>query len=1154
MCKEKLKDLVSIPCGHRYCRQCICKWDWSELVQVQQAEFSPANTEHCYTGPGDVACDFCTGRKLRAVKSCLTCPASLCENHVRLHYTIPALQRHTLVEVTGDLEQRLCQQHHRALEVFCKTDQTLICKVCAVEEHQGHSKLYRELSTLPDTLSFLKLMLENMKTEDFKTFKRELDKDYPECLGGKVENLDKSALVERMLESFGGEGSWRIIFNFKGAANVFGKVKEANKTNLRKKFQQTSERGKLAFFSEIYTELYITEGGSGEVNKEHEVRQIEMTSKTQTAQETPIKFSDIFKTLPGQRIHIRTVLTKGVAGIGKTFSVQKFILDWAEGKVNQDITVIVPLPFRDLNLKKEKYSLIQLLHHYAPELKDIKDIENEKLKLLLIFDGLDECQFPLDFKNNELCCDVTKSTSVDVLLTNLIKGNLLPSALLWITSRPVAANQIPLECINHVTEIHGFNDSQKEEYFRKRINDQNLANSIIKHIKSSRSLYIMCHIPVFCWLSATVLENMMNDAGTGEIPKTLTEMYTHFLLIQISLKNKKYHGARVENPKKLSESDKEMILKLGKLAFQQLKRSNLIFYEEDLRKCGIDVNKASEYSSVCTEIFREELGLYREKVFCFVHLSIQEHLAAVYAHFMFVNEKKNVLQTEGPGLEGDRLKVLHQSAVIKALQSKNGHLDLFLRFLLGLSLESNQILLQDLTTGSSDTWRRSFRSTLMFIKEKIREESSPERIINLFHCLNELNDNSLVEEIQTSFRSGTLLHDDLEPGQCSALAYMFLISEEVLDEFDLKMYKTSAAGQQRLLPVLRTCRKARITTLLKNRSSVNSPLKELDLSCNSLADSGVKLLCVGLMSPHCNLQKLGLNGCSLTPTCCVHLASVLRSPHSNLRELELRDNDLWDSGVKQLSGGLKDPHCKIQILGLSGCLITEEGCASLASALSSNPSHLRELDLSYNHPGTLGKTYLSALQRGRQCKLEKLELDHAGECRVKPGLRKYACQLTLDQRSTQRKLTLSEGSRVGTWTLAEQSYPDHPDRSKTHPQILCREALTERCYWKVEWTGKSVFIGAAYKNVNKNQSFGLLTQWNRFSFWQNGRRTAELSPPHPYNSVGVYLDWDAGILSFYRVFNETLTHLHTFYTTFTEPLYAGFTIYGDSEVTLCEVE
>ncbi|XP_070998794.1 protein NLRC3-like [Oncorhynchus clarkii lewisi] len=566
-----------------------------------------------------------------------------------------------------------------------------------------------------------------------------------------------------------------------------------------------------------------------------------MASKKLTTQETPIKCNDIFKPLPGQDKPIRTVLTKGIAGVGKTVSVQKVILDWAEGKANQDIHFMFPLPFRDLNLKKDQYSLMQLLSHYFSELKEIDSIEDGETNTVFIFDGLDECRLPLGFKNNEKCYDVTKPTSVDVLLTNLIKGNLLPSAVLWITSRPAAANQIPPECVDQMTEVRGFNDPQKEEYFRKKITDQNLANEIIKHMKTSRSLHIMCHMPVFCWISATVLEVILKEAEKDEVPKNLTQMYSHFILIQIIAKNKKYNKATETNPKELSQSDKEMILKLAKLAFQQLQKGNLIFYEEDLRECGLDVTEASEYSALCTEIFKEESGLYQEKVYSFVHLSIQEFLAAVHALESCLDKKENVFSPkavltddEEEEEESIQLSDLHRTAVDQDLKSENGHLDLFLRFLLGLSLESNQNLLQGLLTQTGSTTQTN-ESTVEYLSDKIKEESSPERIINLFHCLNELGANSLVEDMQKSLYSGTLSETRLKPHQCSALAYLLLMSEEVLEEFDLKTYNTSEEGYQRLLPVVRTCKRALLAgckltyksceTLTAALQTPNSPLR-----------------------------------------------------------------------------------------------------------------------------------------------------------------------------------------------------------------------------------------------------------------------------------------------------------------------------------------
>ncbi|XP_053495514.1 NACHT, LRR and PYD domains-containing protein 12-like [Ictalurus furcatus] len=822
---------------------------------------------------------------------------------------------------------------------------------------------------------------------ELKRFRKLVSPDYPACTEREVEDEEDLHSVR--------EGALKITLhvlknmNHTDLANTLHNKSVASvyqtelKSSLREKFKRINEgisqHGSSALLNEIYTELYITEGWNGDVNNEHEVRQIETASRRPATQETPIKCNELFKDKS-----IRRVLTKGVAGIGKTVSVQKFILDWAEGKANQDVTFMFPLPFRELNLMKQRnLRLMELLHHFFPEMRKLQLLDS--YTVVLIFDGLDECRLPLNFQKNERLCDVTESASVDVLLTNLIKGNLLPSALLWITSRPGAANQIPPECVDQVTEVRGFSDPQKEEYFRKRISDQSLANKIITRMKSSRSLYIMCHIPVFCWISATVLERLLGEAESGEVPKTLTQMFTHFLIFQIKHKDQKYHQKCDPDPQQTRES----ILALGKLAFQQLEKGNLIFYEEDLRECGIDVEVAV-YSGVCTQIFREEFGLHLGKVFSFVHLSVQEFLAALYTFLCFIFRKTNVLVEQRTGLfhffSKSTMSDFLWSAVDKALQSENGHLDLFLRFLLGLSLESNQALLRGLMpqTGSNS---HSKQETVRYIKEKIRENPSPEKSINLFHCLNELNDHSLVQEVQTYLnREGNsrLSGTRLSPAQWSALVFVLLNSDQELDEFNLKKYDRSEECLLKLLPVVKVSRKAFLwrcnlteescRVLSSVLSSNSSRLREMSLNHNNLQDSGVKLLSAGLENPHCTLDMLCLCACNLTEESCRVLSSVLSSNSSRLRELDLSNNNLQDSGVKLLSAGLANPHCTLEILSLWRCNLSEESCRVLSSVLSSNSSRLRELNLSDNNLQDSGVKLLSAGLQDPHCMLEILSL------------------------------------------------------------------------------------------------------------------------------------------------------------------------------------
>ncbi|XP_056310645.1 NLR family CARD domain-containing protein 3-like [Danio aesculapii] len=889
------------------------------------------------------------------------------------------------------------------------------------------------------------------------------------------------------------------------------------KCSLKKKYQSVFEgvaqQGDSILLNNIYTDLYITQGASEQVNTEHEIRQIEAASRRHQSLEIKVECKHLFEA-PEQDEQIRTVLTRGVAGIGKSVSVQKFVLDWAEGRENQDISFIFPLPFREMNLKeKERQSLKDLISQFFPETKGLNLTRRTRFKVLFIFDGLDECRLPLNFAGNETCRDVSSAVSLDVLLTNLIKGNLLPSALIWITSRPAAASKIPADCIDRLTEIRGFNDDQKEEYFRKRLTDQNQAREIIDHIKQSKSLFIMCHIPVFCWILATVLQNILklkhraNAETLQESPKTLTQMYTHFLRFQMQQSRRKYDG---ENTPDVSW-DQNLILSLGKLAFQQLERNNVIFYESDLKDCGIDVCKASVYSGMCTQIFKEETGIILGTMYCFLHLSIQEFIAALYQHlFLDINKKHGwfFIQKSKTKCMIDLLK----TAVDKALESKNGHLDLYLRFLLGLSLQSNRQLLQGLLTQQDDR-DQSNEEIIAYIKQKLEGHLSPERSINLFYCLNELNDQTLLKEIQSHLSRGSLSSADLSPAQWSALVFVLLTSEKELEEFELQKFQRSDECLIRLSAVIKSSKRAL------------------------------------------------LQSCNLTVQSCESLSSALQSSNCVLRELDLSNNDLQDSGVKLLFDGLKSPNCKLETLRLSGCMVTEEGCGFLSSALTSNPSHLRELDLSYNHPGDSGVKLLSEQLEDPNYTLDKLNLDHGGDARITAGPQKYVCFLTLDLNTAHTRLILSEENREVKCVLEDQPYPDHPDRFDDHPQVLCRESVCGRCYWETDCSGDYVEISVSYKSIRRKervdecvfgynaQSWSLFCSSSSFTFSHNNTHT--VLPVKPLSRrIGVFVDHSAGTLIFYNIYRDTMSLIHSVQTTFTEPLWPGFRLSPGSSVKL----
>ncbi|XP_015235512.1 PREDICTED: protein NLRC3-like isoform X2 [Cyprinodon variegatus] len=1041
-------------------------------------------------------------------------------------------------------------------------------------------------------------------------------------------------------------------------------VIKKNKDYLKKKckweFEGTERsRKEMKSLDQIYTELYVVQGESEYVNTQHEIWEMEDKFRNQAKEGIKINCNDIFKSKTEDSIlseseeaefnAVRTVMTKGIAGIGKTVSVKKFILDWADGKANQGLDFIFMFPFRELNLvKDDNFSLEALVKEFHPELNNLAVAKNiAKYKVLFIFDGLDESQLSLNFQKTKRLTDPTKESSVDTLVTNLIREHLLPSALVWITSRPGAVHRIPKEHVYQWTEVKGFKDPQKIMYFRNRIQNKVVAEKIIDHIKTSRSLFIMCHIPVFCWIASKVLESFFLGMGNGQYkntktPTTLIEMYTHFFCIQIKIAAEKYDKESLHCIGDILQTNKEFIFKLGKMAYEKLDRGEIIFSSDDLKKYGLDIDKAGVYCGLCTAIFKEESVFHSKKLYCFVHLTVQEYFAALFVYENFASktidsqrlkdflilgseeEVRTILDAKPVDLPLDELIEI---AIANSTSRKTGELDIFLRFLIGMSLQSTQDLLQGLIQQTEDHSEvvQSIRTSLMEIDLL---DCSPDRCLNLVHCLAELKDDSLYDSVKEFLNPNRYPENQLTPVQCSALADLMLMSNLPIEEFDLKRYTSREKGFFRLIPAIRNSKKARISgihldswiceTISSALSMSQSVLKELHLV--NVVFYGTQILIDGLKNAQCKLDALSLSGRGFTGSdeeelaltlksvivnlkrlelsdnilknslpsvisdglcskkleklrlnrnywitdICNEIAAAFKSNASNLRELELSYTNFRDSDMEILSVALMNTSCTLETLRLSHNKLTVKGCETLASAISSRPSSLKELDLSYNDLHDAGIEKLCNALTTSHCVLKALCVDNNEECWVDLKLlQKYACDVTLDENTAGNRLTLTRDHKHVTFDHEGIEYPPHPDRFRTL-QVLCKEALTGRHYWEVECSYISdIGVGAAYKSITRagdssseyslgeNEKSWCLTLDG--TFLHNGSTESIIeakmilwSNSFGTTSIGVYLDWPAGILSFFKVSPKKVTHLYTVRTTFTEPLYPAFTLFSGS--------
>uniref|UniRef100_A0A665WIC6 NLR family, CARD domain containing 3-like 1 n=1 Tax=Echeneis naucrates TaxID=173247 RepID=A0A665WIC6_ECHNA len=590
---------------------------------------------------------------------------------------------------------------------------------------------------------------------DVKRFKTTLWKNYQQSFNTPPSSTDTLDLVDHMLDCYGLEACLQITqtilgemgrsreISFLQALCIRNEVRQSLCETLKRKYGGECEdlaiQEEKRQFDEVFTDLFISSTYDNGPNIEHEVMNIEKLDSNQTAG-MHISTKDIFSAERLQHSNIRLILLTGVAGSGKSTAVRKLILDWIEEQSQQHNSFLFPLPFRELKqFEGSNISLLQIIRTLYPETIKLRneDFRCDDCPIMFVFDGLDDYSGKLDFENTELLCDHTEQTTLNTIVVNILRGRLLYRGLFLVTLRSQVKRCIPWDTPYDEIEMRGFDDPEKDKYFKRIFKDPAQADRVIAYVRSSKTLSIMCHLPLFCSLVANECRRIFREQGTqAELPRGITYMYTKLMLALI----RQQRAFRA--PDRSPDEERDFLMKLGKLAFSMLEKGHFKITKSNWKDTGISDEEAVINSGLCTQYLTKPFVLFHEKVLSFIHPTMQEYLAALYAFLSFVNQGKNIfeqqLKNKLKGMfKGQKPMELYKSAVDRSLLCEDGKLDIFLRFLFGMSLQTNLDILQPLCTLSTK-WPTVTEDAAALIRKKIRENQYSCRNLNLQHCLEEL--------------------------------------------------------------------------------------------------------------------------------------------------------------------------------------------------------------------------------------------------------------------------------------------------------------------------------------------------------------------------------------------------------------------------------
>ncbi|XP_053363233.1 NLR family CARD domain-containing protein 3 [Clarias gariepinus] len=461
--------------------------------------------------------------------------------------------------------------------------------------------------------------------------------------------------------------------------------------------------------------------------------------ETPNNERTPIRTADLFTPAEGGG-HIRVVVTTGVPAVGLTVNVQAFIMDWTEEHAFQDtFWFVFALPGRDLHLvRNSEQTFLEFLSSFYPEAKHAEFLAQDRATLFII-DALELCRQPLDFQNNPTVTNITTPARADVLLTSLIKGDLLPHARIWITSCRSAFRKLPANSISRFTELKGFGNAQKDEYFTKRTKDRALGQRVLDHVKGFLPLYDACYLPLFSWIVSFVYERRLLNRGITDPEPAVATFYMQYIIVLTNRKIERYVGTGFD-ASRWKDSDKDFLMKMGKLALRMTLDGQDIFYEDTVYQYSLEMDEVTHRSGISSET--NEASVSNGRSFRFVHPNIQKFMAALYVYVKFRGAGENVLQQNVGKTKSERpVSELFKPTIDYVLARRDGDMDLFLRFLLGLATRSAEMHLRGHLLPQYHPEPKAVDDVIKHIKKSVQKKNAiPERCRNLELCLTELEE------------------------------------------------------------------------------------------------------------------------------------------------------------------------------------------------------------------------------------------------------------------------------------------------------------------------------------------------------------------------------------------------------------------------------